>query len=450
MKWATVILILIILIVSCTGEEKASGDCGPDNCEACDENGCMLNNESCVLVTWGHPGPYLIEEYPCFTRKACESHLDCNPKGGISNYLIGSSYCRDGKCREPLNKEEEFIVCDAVYEDADEIEECKMDACVDAYYKNKDISAEEEECIQAVRTSTCDDGRYNGRESDVDCGGVDCEPCDNEKECESDSDCKSGICNTKGYYYGYCVGMCPDGRVKDNAPCACFVPNYPEDPTAYTVESVEGWEEEYGRGKTIFCCGGSTRQMDASKEGCSDGVTYKLRASYTENTLVTNWKYGDIVPLDNVDIIREKGIGNDAPPQQLIDQLETESSGAIFYISKFATLAYRYNGDLYEIYFSDVNYWGDAIGSYSSECNGAREKPTWSCFGARKINYRVWPEELGINLYDVTEYYLGIKITEEQFSKLSKQDFYTELGEYNDIIFLDGDYLYRGVHVRFE
>lgn len=38
---------------------------------------------------------------------------------------------------------------------------------------------------------TCDDGRHNGRETDVDCGGPDCQPCEVGGQCETDADCPS-------------------------------------------------------------------------------------------------------------------------------------------------------------------------------------------------------------------------------------------------------------------
>ena len=42
---------------------------------------------------------------------------------------------------------------------------------------------------------TCSDGLQNGNETDVDCGGVKCLPCKNNKKCEIDSDCTSEICD---------------------------------------------------------------------------------------------------------------------------------------------------------------------------------------------------------------------------------------------------------------
>ena len=41
---------------------------------------------------------------------------------------------------------------------------------------------------------TCDDGVQNGQETDIDCGGPDCDPCEQGSHCEVGGDCLSGVC----------------------------------------------------------------------------------------------------------------------------------------------------------------------------------------------------------------------------------------------------------------
>ena len=41
---------------------------------------------------------------------------------------------------------------------------------------------------------SCDDNIANGTESDVDCGGADCEPCQDGSTCLDNADCSSGQC----------------------------------------------------------------------------------------------------------------------------------------------------------------------------------------------------------------------------------------------------------------
>ncbi len=42
---------------------------------------------------------------------------------------------------------------------------------------------------------TCGDETQNGQETDVDCGGPDCEACEAEQSCSMNSDCQSGVCD---------------------------------------------------------------------------------------------------------------------------------------------------------------------------------------------------------------------------------------------------------------
>lgn len=54
---------------------------------------------------------------------------------------------------------------------------------------------------------TCEDGRRNGEESHVDCGGPDCPPCANGLGCSEADDCASGVCGS-----GFClIPTCSDG-----------------------------------------------------------------------------------------------------------------------------------------------------------------------------------------------------------------------------------------------
>ncbi|HOU93574.1 MAG TPA: hypothetical protein PLU22_21130 [Polyangiaceae bacterium] len=43
--------------------------------------------------------------------------------------------------------------------------------------------------------SRCADGELDGEETDVDCGGPDCEPCEAGGACLGDDDCASGSCD---------------------------------------------------------------------------------------------------------------------------------------------------------------------------------------------------------------------------------------------------------------
>jgi hypothetical protein len=55
-------------------------------------------------------------------------------------------------------------------------------------------------------TSPCADGVKDGNETDVDCGGDTCPPCVNFKGCGTNSDCQSGYCD---FYDGRCYSIGP-------------------------------------------------------------------------------------------------------------------------------------------------------------------------------------------------------------------------------------------------
>ena len=69
---------------------------------------------------------------------------------------------------------------------------------------------------RSVKTTTakpphCDDEVANGEESDVDCGGKDCDPCELGASCTEDSDCDSGVCDEEAEL---CIeATCEDGEL---------------------------------------------------------------------------------------------------------------------------------------------------------------------------------------------------------------------------------------------
>lgn len=83
---------------------------------------------------------------------------------------------------------------------------CTADAqCVECLVDEDctESCSEANTCVQAE----CDDGDFNGLETDTDCGGPDCDPCLNGDTCEDDTDCVSGDCDVT------CQPSCTDGVV---------------------------------------------------------------------------------------------------------------------------------------------------------------------------------------------------------------------------------------------
>ena len=82
---------------------------------------------------------------------------------------------------------------------------------------------------------SCSDGILNGSEVDTDCGGGDCPPCADAHLCAGDNDCQSKVCNG-----GYCQApSCSDGFKNGDEtaidcggscpPCDAAVPPPPND-----------------------------------------------------------------------------------------------------------------------------------------------------------------------------------------------------------------------------
>lgn len=49
-------------------------------------------------------------------------------------------------------------------------------------------------CEPSEGGATCNDCMKNGDETDIDCGGDACGPCEASKDCLDDADCQSGVC----------------------------------------------------------------------------------------------------------------------------------------------------------------------------------------------------------------------------------------------------------------
>lgn len=56
----------------------------------------------------------------------------------------------------------------------------------------------------------CGDKMRNYYETDVDCGGPDCQPCDDSQACSVGSDCESGVCDSKTLFCK--APACNDGQ----------------------------------------------------------------------------------------------------------------------------------------------------------------------------------------------------------------------------------------------
>ena len=91
----------------------------------------------------------------------------------------GASRC-DGTVREVCLSEDDCLSWNAAEDCADTGNLC-------------DAESGEALCVEEF-IPTCDDGEMNGEETGLDCGGPDCDPCDDGVECLVAEDCASGVC----------------------------------------------------------------------------------------------------------------------------------------------------------------------------------------------------------------------------------------------------------------
>ncbi|MBN1609298.1 MAG: hypothetical protein JW940_21890 [Polyangiaceae bacterium] len=69
-----------------------------------------------------------------------------------------------------------------------------------------------------IRPVSCDDGRKNGSESDIDCGGLECQECATGKACLAGSDCASGQCTRGACEALHCSNLVQD-RDEEGVDC---------------------------------------------------------------------------------------------------------------------------------------------------------------------------------------------------------------------------------------
>jgi hypothetical protein len=83
-----------------------------------------------------------------------------------------------------------------------------------------DDKQKRKKCIKkAKRGNQCQDGKQNGSESDIDCGGGKCPRCAVGKICNSRADCISALCT--GGACQSCVLPADCGIGADGQPCFC-------------------------------------------------------------------------------------------------------------------------------------------------------------------------------------------------------------------------------------
>jgi hypothetical protein len=135
----------------------------------------------------------------CAVGQSCVTNADCaSVNCSVQNHLCVAGECDNGK----QDGEESGVDCGGacVTKCADGVGCMTGGDCASTF-----CHAQTHLCVQ----TQCDDGQQNGQETDVDCGGTCATQCTDGQGCASGADCASTFCHAKGHM---CVETeCDDG-----------------------------------------------------------------------------------------------------------------------------------------------------------------------------------------------------------------------------------------------
>lgn len=196
-------------------------DCGGDDCQPCGLGLPCLENSDCdsqvcsttCLAAGCDNGEVDGDETdmdcggdgcdPCEDQAHCSVDSDCT--SGVCGG-DGGETCQVPNCSDEVrNGDEPGVDCGGT-EDG-----CPL--CPNGASCTEDQQCAEGACIEGVCAAPgCGDGRKNGTETDVDCGGDDCLPCKVGDICVDADDCESRVCYALSATMTRCAGAsCEDG-----------------------------------------------------------------------------------------------------------------------------------------------------------------------------------------------------------------------------------------------
>ncbi len=193
---------------------EADVDCGGRSCPACPATRACEGPQSCES---GVCVDGLCAQARCddSEHNGDETDLDCG--AGCPACLTGERCAVEGDCAAGLSCIAGLCLPESCANQQLDADETAVDCggscgpCVEGMACRVDSDCLSQACVTGARGSVCaparcDDGRLNGAESDVDCGGQ-CVACSDGKACRGSVDCVSGVCTS-----GRCAApLCTDG-----------------------------------------------------------------------------------------------------------------------------------------------------------------------------------------------------------------------------------------------
>src|SRR5262245_46028154 len=138
-------------------------------------------------------------------------------------------------------------------------------------------------CVFGICAPSCSDGIQDGNETDVDCGGPDCDPCSDGQFCNSNADCINSCdssftcCNSTGTSSvcgANCTDLCAAGETcTSNSDCA----------NSLCVNGTCGGSPVCDPDNTTGDC--SDGEICSSNAACSSNLCYGTCASCSNNIL---------------------------------------------------------------------------------------------------------------------------------------------------------------------
>lgn len=214
-------------------QDEVATDCGGLNCPACGDGSRCIADSDCLssicLVDAEDASQNVCLPASCEDGKknGAESDSDCGHvctnKCATGAHCLQDSDCISFKCDLDVNVCSASTASDGRKNSLETDVDCGGNVALMQYSSPRcrvgkrcedHSDCESSHCdtsgSNVCLRATCDDGIFNGDETDTDCGGPHCDRCQDEALCITGGDCLSGLC--RHYIVSSCAAAtCSDG-----------------------------------------------------------------------------------------------------------------------------------------------------------------------------------------------------------------------------------------------